>query len=123
MPKKEQTNRVDFVELPANTAADLQRAKAFYSTVFGWSYKNWGDDYSDTHDSGVGTGINADPEHRPAHPLVVIHAADLASARERVLAAKGRITRDIFAFPGGRRFHFVDPAGNELAVWSEGEGP
>ena len=72
MPKKEQTTRVDFVELPANTAADLQRAKSFYSTVFGWSYKDWGEDYSDTHDSGVGTGINADPEHRTAHPLVVI---------------------------------------------------
>lgn len=119
MAKREQTNKMDFVEFPAQTVADLARAKTFYSAAFGWSYKDWGDDYSDTRDSGLGSGINADPEHKPAHPLVVIFAADLSSAREKVVAAKGRITRDIFPFPGGRRFHFEDPAGNELAVWSD----
>ncbi len=119
MATRAQTNTMDFVELPATTVAELQRAKAFYSAVFGWSYQDWSDHYSDTHDSGLGSGINAAPEHRPVHPLVVIYAADLSSVREKVVAAKGRITRDIFDFPGGRRFHFVDPSGNELAVWSD----
>ncbi len=116
---KRQTNTIDFVELPADGVDDLHRAKAFYATVFGWSFKNWGDDYCDTRDSGLGSGINADPEHKPSHPLVVIYAADLTAARAKVVAAQGTITRDIFQFPGGRRFHFLDPAGNELAVWSD----
>ncbi|MGN6521122.1 MAG: VOC family protein [Dokdonella sp.] len=72
-----------------------------------------------TPSSGVGSGINADATHRPPHPLAVIHARDLEGTRSRVIAAGGEITREIFAFPGGRRFHFRDPAGNELAVWSK----
>ena len=116
---REEINKLDFVELPAKDIAQLAQTKSFYSTVFGWSYKDWGEDYCDTRDSGVGSGINADPEHKPKHPLVVIHVADLASARQNVVAARGRITRDVFAFPGGSRFHFEDPAGNELAAWSE----
>lgn len=119
MAKRPQPNQIDFVELPAKTAAALERSKAFYTSVFGWSYKDWGDDYSDTKDSGVGSGINADPEHRPTQPLVVIYVTDLTAARAKVVAANGKITRDIFAFPGGRRFHFEDPAGSELAVWSD----
>lgn len=119
MAKRPQSNHIDFVELPAKTAAALELSKAFYSSVFGWSYKDWGDDYSDTKDSGLGSGINADPEHQPSQPLVVIYVTDLAAARAQVVAAKGKITRDIFAFPGGRRFHFEDPAGNELAAWSD----
>ena len=119
MAKKNQIYKIDFVEFPADTVAHLEEAKTFYAAVFGWSYKDWGDDYSDTRDSGLGSGINADPEHKPKHPLVVIYAANISSARDKVIAAKGRITRDIFAFPGGRRFHFEDPAGNELAVWCD----
>lgn len=122
MPKKERNNQIDFVEFPASTVATLERAKAFYTAVFGWSYESWGEDYVDTKDSGVGSGLNADAAHKPKHPLVVIYTSDLAAAHERVVAAKGKITRDIFSFPGGRRFHFQDPAGNELAVWSDAEG-
>lgn len=115
----EAANRIDFVELPATSAADVARAKTFYTTVFGWAFRDWGDDYADTTDSGIGSGVNADPAHRPSAPLVVIYAPDLAAARRKVVAAGGRITRDIFAFPGGRRFHFTDPSGNELAAWSD----
>ena len=110
---------IDFVELPARSGADLARAKKFYADAFGWKWQDWGDDYADTQSSGVGSGLNADRTHRPRHPLAVIYVADLAGAQRSVLAAGGEITRETFAFPGGRRFHFSDPAGNELAVWSD----
>ena len=112
-------NRIDYIELPAASVAELAAAKAFYTQAFGWSYKDWGDDYADTNDSGVSSGINADADHKPSAPLPVIHVADIDAARAGVAAAGGMITRDIFSFPGGRRFHFKDPAGNELAAWSE----
>ena len=111
--------RIDFIEFGAANVEDLKRSREFYEAVFGWSYKEWGDDYVDTQDSGVGTGINADPSHRPAHPLVVMYANDLEAARAEVVAHAGVVTREIFSFPGGRRFHFRDPAGHELAVWSD----
>jgi uncharacterized protein len=119
MEQKRCVNCIDFIEFPAKSVADLQQSKAFYTTVFGWSYSDWGDDYSDTKSSGLSSGINADPSHRPHSPLAVIYTTDLESVRKIILEAQGRITREIFSFPGGRRFHFTDPSGNELAVWSD----
>jgi predicted enzyme related to lactoylglutathione lyase len=110
----DKNNHIDYVELPA---ADIAAAKQFYSSAFGWKYQDWGDRYADTHDGGITTGISA-VEERPRAPLVVLYADDLEATRERVRAAGGTITADIFEFPGGRRFHFHDPAGNELAAWS-----
>lgn len=110
-------NQIDLIEFPAASAKELRTAKAFFSDVFGWSFKNWGDEYVDTEDSGVATGINAaDP---PTGPLTVIYAENLESTKHKIVEAGGTITKDTFSFPGGRRFHFKDPAGNELAVWSE----
>jgi uncharacterized protein len=117
MPKRE--SHIDFVEFPAQSPAAVVQAREFFSNVFGWSYQDWGDDYIDTRDSGLGSGINADPAHRSAQPLIVIYVGDLEAACARVRAAHGKITRAIFAFPGGRRFHFREPSGNELAVWSD----
>ena len=119
MSAKKQSNHIDYIEFPAKDVDHLRASKHFFAAVFGWSYKDWGDDYSDTAGSGVGNGINADPEHRPAQPLAVIYATDLEAVRKKVLTADGKITRDIFSFPGGRRFHFREPSGNELAVWSD----
>ena len=68
----------------------------------------------------MGSGLNANSEHRTQAPLPVIHVGGLEASKAGVLTAGGTITREIFAFPGGRRFHFLDPAGNELAAWSEG---
>lgn len=119
MEKINQNNCLDFIEFPAQDTNDLQLSKDFYKTVFGWSYKDWGDDYSDTKDSGMGSGLNADPSHRSRHPLAVIYTTDLESARAKIVSCKGKITRDIFLFPGGRRFNFEDPSGKELAVWSK----
>ncbi len=119
MTNKNRTNHFDYIEFPASNAGELVQTKRFFTEVFGWSYKDWGDTYSDTADSGIGSGINADRDHQPSHPLPVIYTTNLESAREKVIAAQGIITRDIFSFPGGRRFHFKDPSGNELAVWSD----
>jgi len=117
--KKEQTNQITYIEFPAKTPSHLAEATQFYSAAFGWSFKNRGDDYADTKDAGLGIGVNARSEHQPKAPLAVIYAQDLEATRERIIAAKGRITHETFTFPGGRRFHFVDPAGNEVAVWSD----
>jgi len=119
-------NRLDYVELPAADAGSLRESKQFYEKVFGWRYKDYGPDYADTQSSGqdngqgngVSSGIAVDPERR-ARPLPVIFASDLEGARKDALAAGARLTKDIFTFPGGRRFQFTDPAGNELAVWSD----
>ncbi len=110
---------INFLEFPARSAADIVSAKHFYSAVFGWSFTDWGGDYADTNGSGVGSGFNADPAHRPSQPLAVIYVSDLEQARTGVIAAGGTVTRDVFSFPGGQRFHFRDPLGNELAVWSD----
>ncbi len=121
MPAKSRINQFDFIEFPVRDLDQLRKTQRFFTSVFGWSYQEWSDDYSDTKGGGLSSGLNADPEHRPRHPLAVIYTADLESMREKVVAAGGVITKDIFSFPGGRRFHFQDPAGNELAIWSDRE--
>lgn len=108
--------RIDYVEFGA---ADLPKAKAFYATAFGWVFVDYGPAYAalDAAASGLDGGFqSAEPK---APPLVILYADDLEAMVERVTAAGGTIVRPIFSFPGGRRFHFRDPAGNELAVWSD----
>ena len=110
-------NHIDYVEFPAKSVEELGKVKDFLSAVFGWSYTMYGDDYADTADSGTSSGINA--EDPTPTPLVVIYAADLQATYDMVNTAGGTITKEIFDFPCGKRFHFQDPAGNHLAVWSE----
>jgi uncharacterized protein len=112
-------NHIDYIEFPAASAQEFASVKRFYQEVFGWSFQDWGDEYSDTKDSGTTSGFSACAEHRLAGPLVVLFATDLEGARERVINAGGRISREIVSFPGGRRFEYIDPAGNQLGVWSE----
>lgn len=109
-------NRIDYIELTAPSDAALAQARKFYGDAFGWEYKGWGPAYADTQSSGVASGIGVSA---PSRTLAVIYANDLEAAKARVLAAGGVLVKDIFSFPGGRRFHFKDPAGNELAVWSD----
>jgi predicted enzyme related to lactoylglutathione lyase len=106
-------NRLAYLELPARSTADM---KAFYGTLFGWSFEDWGEDYTAFSDSGLDGGFHAGEEHRTRAPLAVIESDDIAAMVAQVRAAGGQITLPTFAFPGGRRFHFLDPAGNELAV-------
>jgi predicted enzyme related to lactoylglutathione lyase len=112
-------NTIDYVELGARNAADHARTRAFFEKAFGWTYQDYGPDYCDTHGSGVTSGINGDADHRPLAPLPVVYVDDLEAAQTRVTEAGGIVTRPIFSFPGGRRFHFADPSGNELGVWSD----
>jgi uncharacterized protein len=119
MTNKPKENRIDYVEFPAPSAAALKASKIFYGEVFGWSFQDWGDNYADTQCSGIASGINSDRSHRPPAPLVVLFASDLEATKARLIKAGGRIVKDIFSFPGGRRFEYVDPAGNQLAVWSD----
>ena len=113
MPQRHHT--IDYFEL---TAADLPAAMRFYAAAFGLEFQEYGDAYAGIRgvDGGEVGGIRHDAE--PAAPLVVLYSDDLESSLEAVERAGGRITKPVFSFPGGRRFHFVDPGGNELAVWS-----
>ena len=108
--------KIDYIELPGT---DLPATKGFYAQAFGWTFLDYGPQYASFDNSGVDGGFNADPADRAKAPLVVLFATDLEAIHAKVLAAGGQITRPIFSFPGGRRFHFSDPSGNELAVFSE----
>ena len=116
MSQSEHDGRMDYIEFPAT---DVQGAKAFYQEVFGWEFTDYGPDYTSFHDGRLAGGFRRMDEVSPGGVLVVLYAVDLEGARERVVEAGGAVTREIFSFPGGRRFHFTDPGGNEVAVWSE----
>ena len=112
-----QTGKLDYIELPA-TGATLDRVKAFYSAAFSWSFTDYGPTYS-AFDEGLDGGFQADATEAPAKPLPILYSEDLEATLTAVENAGGTIVQPILSFPGGRRFHFTDPAGNELAVWGE----
>ncbi len=116
MSHAEHDRRMDYIEFPT---ADLAQSKRFYSEVFGWEFTDYGPSYASFHDGRLGGGFNADREVHAGGPLVVLYATDLEGTKARVTESGGRIVQDVFEFPGGRRFHFTDPSGNELAVWSD----
>jgi len=107
--------RIDYVELPGG---DLIATKRFYEQAFGWAFTDYGPAYS-AFDEGIDGGFNADAADQARMPLVILYADDLGAMEAKVRAAGGEILRGPYDFPGGRRFHFRDPSGNELAVWSE----
>lgn len=107
--------KLDYLELPST---GITATKTFYETAFGWVFQDYGPSYA-AFDEGLDGGFDADSPGLKA-PLPVLYAHDLEAMAQKVEAAGGRIVKPIFAFPGGRRFHFRDPSGNELAVWSEG---
>ncbi len=109
--------RIDYVELPSATSHELTRG--FYAKAFGWYFTNYGPDYSATTNGVADLGLNGQPEDALSAPLPVVRVDALEAAFDSVVAAGGVIARPIYAFPGGRRLHFVDPSGSELAVWSE----
>ena len=108
---------LDYLEMPA-TGGTLDRLKAFYSAAFSWSFTDYGPTYS-AFSEGLDGGFQADSDEAPEKPLPVLYSQDLEDTLGAVENAGGMIVRPIFSFPGGRRFHFVDPAGNVLAVWGE----
>ncbi|HEY2482251.1 MAG TPA: VOC family protein [Caulobacteraceae bacterium] len=105
--------RISFVELPAH---NLAAAKTFYGSVFGWDLTDFGPSYSCTLTGDVDLGLQGDATEATGAPLAVITVDDLEAARAAVERAGGVVTKPTFAFPGGRRFHFKDPNGLELAA-------
>ena len=116
MPTNPNNNRIDYIEFPAT---DIAKTKAFYEKVFGWKFTDYGPDYTSFEDGRITGGFSKEGKVAQGGPLVVLYASDLAGMEARVKQAGGTIVKDIFPFPGGRRFHFTDPSGNELAAWSE----
>ncbi len=106
-------SRINFIELPTS---DLSASRRFYSDVFGLAFSDFGPTYSCTMTGDVDLGLQADSAEATGSPLAVIAVDDLEAALAAVTKAGGVITKAVFAFPGGRRFHFRDPAGNELAA-------
>jgi predicted enzyme related to lactoylglutathione lyase len=107
---------IDYIEFPAT---DIGATKAFYQRVFGWEFEDYGPNYTSFKDGRIAGGFTTDATVAKGGPLVVMYAKDLEATEAAVAAAGGAIMKPVFAFPGGRRFHFTDPSGNELAVWSE----
>ncbi|MDC0948357.1 VOC family protein [Gammaproteobacteria bacterium] len=111
-------HHINYIEF---AAADLDAIKQFYGTVFDWQFTDYGSEYVAFHGAGVDGGfyqesLSSDSDNGAA--LVVLFSDDIDATMAAVEAAGGSIKRSLFDFPGGRRFHFIDPAGNELAVWA-----
>jgi len=114
-----QHHRITYIEF---SSTDIEKTKKFYSTVFGWTFQDWGPDYVSFHGAGIDGGFaKAEPHEGPAKfaPLVVLYSSDLKATETAIVSAGGSIAVPTFEFPGGRRFHFTDGVGNLLAVWSE----
>ena len=109
-------NHINYLEFKAK---DLEEIKKFYTSVFNWVFTDYGPDYTSFSESGLSGGFERTDENMVNGALAVLYHRDLPQVKSKIVKAGGRITRDIFSFPGGRRFHFSDPSGNELAVWSE----
>ena len=113
---EQKNNHINYVEFKAT---DLESIKAFYTKAFNWKFTDYGSTYIAFDESGLQGGFELS-ENKPVNgALVVLYHSDLESSLDRVKNAGGTITKGIFSFPGGRRFQFLDPSGNELAVWSD----
>ena len=111
--------KINYVEFPAG---NLEATKAFFMKAFGWTFEDYGPEYTSFNNSGIAGGfykaeLSARTENGSA--LIVLYSNDLERTLKNVVAAGGVIVRDIFSYPGGRRFHLLEPSGNEFAVWSE----
>jgi predicted enzyme related to lactoylglutathione lyase len=115
MAKPGDDRRIDNIEF---AVSDIARSRKFYDAAFGWTFKDYGPMYCEFSDGRL-TGGLAKGEPRPGGPLVILYAQDLGATQQRLEKAGAKIVKPVFSFPGGRRFHFTDPDGYELAVWSD----
>ncbi len=112
-----QNDKINYLEI---AASNLDASKRFFTQVFDWQFVDYGDSYSAFSNAGIEGGFYQSEHANAGNVLVVLYAKNLEKTLEKVSAAQGvTISKDIFAFPGGRRFHFLDPSNNEFAVWSE----
>lgn len=111
-------HEIDYIEIEV---ADMAEAKRFYGAAFDWEFNDYGPGYAGIRkrQGGEAGGLRLQPEVTTGGPLVILYSKDLEATLARVRDAGGEVTQEPFEFPGGRRFHFRDPSGNELAVWSD----
>lgn len=109
-------NYINYIEFRAK---DLNTIKTFYTKVFQWTFTDYGPTYTSFENSGINGGFEVTDKKIVNGALIVIHHRDLNEVKNKIIECGGQITKDIFSFPGGKRFEFLDPSGNELAVWSE----
>ena len=108
--------RIDYIEFGAT---DLPKTKQFYTDAFGWRFTDYGSDYAAFEDGRMTGGFYKANTVHTSGVLVILFSLDLAASEMSVRQAGGTIVKPTYSFPGGRRFHFADPNGNELAVWSD----
>jgi len=114
-----QHERLDYVEFQTK---DIQASKTFFTEVFDWSFEDFGTDYTAFSNQGLDGGFflsQFSSSQKNGGALLVFYSQNLEITQEKIIAAKGVILKPIFAFPGGQRFHFLEPGGNEFAVWSD----
>lgn len=111
-----ENNHINYIEFQA---ADLAAIKQFYQNSFNWKFTDYGPEYIAFSESGIDGGFFKSDAVIQNGALVILYHKNLAQIQDKIIAAGGKITKAIFSFPGGKRFHFQDPAGNELAVWSD----
>ncbi len=112
-------HKIDYVEFPST---DLKASKIFFNRVFGWGFMDYGPDYASFSGEGINGGFYTSAlkgSVATGSALVVIYSNNIEETAKQVQQAGGKIVKDIFSFPGGRRFHFTEPGGTEFAVWSE----
>jgi predicted enzyme related to lactoylglutathione lyase len=108
--------QIDNIEL---NVGNIARSKAFYGSAFGWTFVDYGPTYTEFSDGRLTGGFTTGEPVRPGGPLIILYADNLAETQRRLKALGAVLTREIFSFPGGNRFHFTDPDGYELAVWTD----
>lgn len=116
MTRSENDGRIDYIEMGVR---DLERAKKFYGDVFGWTFRDYGPTYAEFFDGRLRGGFTTETQPGTGGPLVVLYGDNLAAMQDRIEAAGGQIIKAVFDFPGGQRFHFTDPDGYEMAVWTK----
>lgn len=111
--------KINYVEFPA---ADLSATKDFFTQVFGWEFQDFGPEYAPFSNQGIDGGFFQSEKRSSTDSgaaLLVFYSQHIEATRDKIVKANGKITKPIFSFPGGRRFHFTEPSGNELAVWTD----
>ena len=111
--------KINYVEFPAK---DIEKTKSFFTAAFGWSFVDYGPDYTAFSNEGVDGGFFKSDKVSSTEAggaLIIFYSKELENTQEKIKDAGGSIIKPIFSFPGGRRFHFSDPNGNEYAVWSD----
>lgn len=110
-----QSTKINYIELGAT---DLKAVRSFYETAFGWSFTDYGPTYLAFNDGNIDGGFTTETKSG-TNPLIILYTERLEEIKRKVIEAGGNVIQDIYSFPGGQRFHFTDPSGNELAVWSD----